>query len=268
METKLIYKYRHFDSCGYHLKLVSHGELYFASPSQFNDPFDCALPLRLDLLGFDDALPLYAEEVRRRLPEASEEEARQIAADVLSKGDEWSLTEMQALTEVGRERMNALFRVLSLSANPGHILMWSHYSDQHRGFCVGFDWDKLAEALGAGSRVGGFYVRYEGDMPALSPSEFEAREIVERSLETKYSCWSYEEEYRFFSSAEVPPLHVLPPGVVVEVTMGCEIDPKNRELLISALRARGDKGVRLYKATKQIEQFALTRHEVEYWPAT
>ncbi|MCH7534810.1 MAG: DUF2971 domain-containing protein, partial [Bacteroidetes bacterium] len=29
--------------------------------------------------------------------------------------------------------------ICSLSANNSNILLWSHYSDSHRGFCIGFD---------------------------------------------------------------------------------------------------------------------------------
>ena len=267
MARKLIHKYRHFDAAGFHVRLLSHGELFFASPTSFNDPFDCALPLRLDKASPEEAIPLFAEEAKRQRPSLTDEEALEIAREAVEGDTGYTLQELQALTEIGRKRIGELFRICSMSADPGNLLMWSHYSDNHRGFCVSFDWDKLSASLGSDSR-GGFYVSYSPKMPALVPGRMSERDVVWQAITTKYQCWDYEEEYRFYCSADIPAVHVVPEGVIAEVTMGCEISMAHRDLLICALRSRGDFGVSLYQATKQVDQFALTREPVAFEPAT
>jgi hypothetical protein len=41
------------------------------------------------------------------------------------------------------EQLRRGFSVLSLSENPVSKLMWSHYSDSHRGFCIEYNFAKL-----------------------------------------------------------------------------------------------------------------------------
>jgi hypothetical protein len=43
-----------------------------------------------------------------------------------------------------REMFRSNFSVLSLSANPVSILMWSHYSNSHQGFCIEYDFGRLS----------------------------------------------------------------------------------------------------------------------------
>jgi hypothetical protein len=50
---KTLYKYRDWNN-KYHRKLISKQELYFPKPSEFNDPFDGNIPVRWDLLSFED----------------------------------------------------------------------------------------------------------------------------------------------------------------------------------------------------------------------
>jgi hypothetical protein len=42
-----------------------------------------------------------------------------------------------------REVLRSGYSVLSLSANPSSILMWSHYSNAHQGFCIEYDFGSL-----------------------------------------------------------------------------------------------------------------------------
>ncbi len=46
---KILYKFRYFDEKGYHLRILTDNEIFFASPKLFNDPFDCRIPVRYDL---------------------------------------------------------------------------------------------------------------------------------------------------------------------------------------------------------------------------
>ncbi len=46
------YKFRNWGECC-HRRLLTHREIYFASPKEFNDPFDCRIPPRYDLEDID-----------------------------------------------------------------------------------------------------------------------------------------------------------------------------------------------------------------------
>ena len=42
-----LYKYRNFDDPN-HLRVISHNEIFFSSPKNFNDPFDVFAAYRMD----------------------------------------------------------------------------------------------------------------------------------------------------------------------------------------------------------------------------
>lgn len=78
-------------------------------------------------------------------------------------------------------------------------VQWSHYADQHRGVCLGFDVpDRLLTAIS--------YVRKRPlpDLSVLSGNGSAARAAMLKILTTKFSRWRYEDEVRLFVRLEVP----------------------------------------------------------------
>lgn len=94
-----------------------------------------------------------------------------------------------------RKQMSQEFGLVCFSRNWHSPVQWAHYADRHRGVCLGFD-------------VGGGHLRqvnYVASRPSWPKGkEFLSQEvqqrIVEQLLYTKYAHWSYEDEYRLFSS--------------------------------------------------------------------
>jgi hypothetical protein len=71
-------------------------------------------------------------------------------------------------------------------------LLWAHYSDKHRGMCLGFD------ILESDVVRGVDYV--EGRLPWEQPTQ----EFMTKLLWTKFAPWSYEAEVRAFVTREEP----------------------------------------------------------------
>jgi hypothetical protein len=165
-----LYKFRTFSV--QHLDALNRGVLWMSSPDKFNDPFDTTVyfdPGRF--LVEDLPLPEFLanvkklEEARARgkpfnpeplvHPITSKDWREKIAAEVLAnetpdRREKLLLVAeriMQTYATQLRQQMSWSFRngfsVLSLAGNPTAILMWSHYSDSHRGFCVEYDFGSL-----------------------------------------------------------------------------------------------------------------------------
>lgn len=88
------------------------------------------------------------------------------------------------------------YGVLALSEVNNNVLMWSHYSDEHKGLCLGFDrndnndlgaWEKCAPVI------------YSEDLPKFEPLDLEDSATVTEVLTTKASFWSYEREWRIIA---------------------------------------------------------------------
>jgi hypothetical protein len=79
--------------------------------------------------------------------------------------------------------------MLCFSADWRDPVLWAHYSDKHRGFCLGFE---LADELC--HRVKYVFRR----MPFPHSITAKDAEVAEAILFTKYSNWQYEQEVRVF----------------------------------------------------------------------
>jgi len=45
--------------------------------------------------------------------------------------------------------INEEFGIFSLSKSKNNLLMWSHYADSHKGYCIGFDHEMLLNISGS-----------------------------------------------------------------------------------------------------------------------
>lgn len=89
-----------------------------------------------------------------------------------------------------KEASAAQWGVLCFSEKWDDILQWSHYADRHRGVCLGFD------VVGPRAKFG--KVRYVSEKdPRLEKPDLD---YVWRCLTTKFECWSYEQEWRVFTT--------------------------------------------------------------------
>jgi Protein of unknown function (DUF2971) len=107
-----------------------------------------------------------------------------------------------------------------VSANNTSNLMWSHYADSHRGFCIEF----------RSSRLPAQQVLYQKELPQLNlcdlippfsgkiQDEDNIGHKVWAALRTKLDEWSYEQEYRFRLNDAMQPVlagnHRLVEGVL------------------------------------------------------
>lgn len=77
--------------------------------------------------------------------------------------------------------------LLCFCKNWKNPVQWAHYADHHKGLCLGFD--VVDEFLSA--------IDYKQDRFPAPDNETETSFLVQ-SFFTKFSHWSYEEEYRLF----------------------------------------------------------------------
>ena len=146
-----IYKYRDWKN-EYHKKILTNQEIFFSSPRLFNDPFDCRIQIAYHKLKEDEKLAIdyFSIFVGRQFPhltkQQKEKEVQRLISEGRFKDDEYILQANQKSIE----QLHDIYGVLSLTAVKDNILMWAHYSNDHQGFCVGFDSIKLFDYFGGG----------------------------------------------------------------------------------------------------------------------
>jgi hypothetical protein len=100
--------------------------------------------------------------------------------------------QLQQQRDEFQKKMDAQIGILSLSANPDSVLMWSHYTEEHRGFAIGFDSSKLTFR---GQRNESFALRPVIYVDAANVASTKTAEEFDPLL-TKTLAWSYEGEWR------------------------------------------------------------------------
>ncbi|HWH74078.1 MAG TPA: DUF2971 domain-containing protein, partial [Methylibium sp.] len=129
--------------------------------------------------------------------------------------------------------------VFSLSYNPLQELIWAHYGGSHRGFCIGYDLERLVEFE---PNVHHFLdVQYSNAAPALRPSDLIASEshvdVLKKMLGVKSKPWAYEEEVRVIT---VPPgLHEHDYRAVKVIYFGLRCPESTQSAVMEALAGRG-----------------------------
>jgi len=106
------------------------GQIWFADPMRFNDPYDCAYEVDEPTLTEEDCVAILRNlDYRKSLTEtqladlAKPEKRKHIASGLKT-------VIAETLARKG---------VCSLAASHKDLLMWGHYADCHRGFCIEFD---------------------------------------------------------------------------------------------------------------------------------
>ena len=260
----LLYKFRDWKNEN-HKELLKEREIYFPSPNDFNDPFDCFLMLRYDLLSDKEKKLKYEEIYRSNHPDASTSEVQLH----IKRWERLKLMEKNYLLNAS-ERMlqenNERFGILSLTKTKTPILLWSHYADSHRGFAVGFDSKTLIENISSSFNFIHIDARYTNvdysiDYPIIIPKKTHAIETDLKPLSTKSKEWSYEQEYRIILFDGPREKLKLKPSVFSEIILGCNIEQKDKNEIVTITRTNFP-NVKLFQAKKHSEKFSLTFEEI------
>lgn len=258
-----VYKYRIWKN-GSHKNLLLYNELYLASPKDFNDPFDCRIsPNFIDLTKEEKysyinelAISKFEETERKGLnfPKVLKDLEKRLDDPIKFQRDS---------EKIIYNEQDKYYGILSLSCRWKSILMWSHYSDCHRGFCVGF-WEEKLRNTGFFGKAG--IVKYDTKFPEIKPKVAKTPEdIIETTFirtHTKSEDWTYEAEYRlvqnYFPNEPKPFKRIIrvPDDVFAEVILGINISENDKDEIVEICKI---KGISVYQAIKKDFRFEIDR---------
>lgn len=215
--------YRYQPLTAYSLASLVNNTIWLAKPATFNDPFDCAISL--DRQKYEQSV-LHAVSVamERAKPEGLKPEH---LYDIWP-GDREAFEQFRSQLSEMIQNMG----ICSFSATSNHLLMWSHYADHHRGFCVEYD-----NREGTGLRQYAREVRYEDSVPSLTSADFAPPDndaAIDALWLTKAKCWLYEEEWRVMMHEGNKPY--LAPSAIASVIFGARMPEQDRNMISRALR--------------------------------
>lgn len=204
-------------------------EVFYSAPSKFNDPFDCRLQFADERILVADLRRLIHSEVSIK---QGTQKANEVAMNLNPQLQKLPQAEIRSSLQAALRHQFENRGVCCFSEVCDNLLMWGHYANGHRGFCLEFD---TSYPL--------FYrvhpVTYSANLPLVSVRE----SIYDDGLEpmfraavlTKSVDWSYEKEWRVLHEAADTVFH-YGVGAFKAVYFGAAIAAADREKLVAALQ--------------------------------
>ncbi|MCU8257245.1 DUF2971 domain-containing protein [Vibrio vulnificus] len=148
-------------------------------------------------------------------------------------------------------------------------LMWSHYSDGLRGFCMVLDSDLMKQYfLKEQHGIRPIEIKYQDEPLTISLDEYVnsipefgnyENDFIQRTtntIGTKSTEWAYENEYRFLSLGENS-LQKYPSDALLEIVLGDKMPEDQKKLVIDTARSANPnvefKIARLKQGSYQLE---------------
>ncbi len=273
---KYLYKYR-FWHCGGHkgpkqnCKLCERNRLiltkqaiWFASPSSFNDPFDCKIPYRYDLLN--------EQTIRKRMKELNKNVSDDEISNILTYNPIFSKDpeKRKAAYRNQSKIISNNYGIFSLAGNYKNILLWSHYADSHRGYCIELDAHLLIKELYSllyppnNVAIDVYQVTYQEEMPIIIPTDNKEEDLQNyiQILTVKSNVWEYENEWRFIYEKNTNLSRYIPKQVIKRIIIGCEMPDDDKKNIIRVVTEQLP-NTQIWEAQKDQERFRLEFKQIQ-----
>lgn len=257
---KSLYKFKTFDQNNYYQDILKN-ILYFPSVSQLNDPFDCAAPIRYDLCSKQEVIKMCMDQVSALKPSDKRSTRKKEAIEQAKKLRQ----ELKQTPEIVYTRMNdyleKILGVFSITEVLNNLLLWAHYTDAHKGFCVEFDAQLLQNMLIAGvlhlnKKALIIKINYQKEFPLIHPTNCSTNERTRQQLGTKSEDWSYEKEWRIILLDGSKRKEPVPPVIIKRIYFGMLASEENIKTSVEILK-KFNPEIEMFKAVKKKLEFGL-----------
>lgn len=256
-----LYKYKSVDYEGNWKKIISDSNIYFPSPDKFNDPFECKPRFHYHATRnekisavADQLAYIYAK--GERIEPALKRLYIEMARKEVDKGNYDTKKRVKIENDI-HERINKEYGLLSLTINKANPLMWSHYTDSHKGLCFEFDTRKAVDFFSLSRNVIYHKERKTYNYFKLTPGGLHHAVLYIKSYH-----WEYEQEWRVMTT-KPNTIHSFPPRALTAIYMGINFSRENEETVIELAKKKKHK-IKLYKAKIAHDKFDLEFEEITY----
>lgn len=233
---RFFYKFRAFSVEDRLRSQLVRDEIFLSSPRDFNDPFD--MRGMLVIKGGIDALirkyktlPMNNDVRRKAIKDARN--------GVKAEGLEGYVSKMfrplnqfdEMIGDQGVHCFASRNKGVRLSG-PRSNLMWSHYADSHKGYCLQYS-VHTDPVFVRSVRVG-----YASEYPVINWLSDSFPNDVLKCVTQKDRCWEYESEWRYIKPNSAKQLLSINSSGIKSVIIGAEATPASIELVMQMAQER------------------------------
>lgn len=205
----LVFLFKYFEPS--RTDVIENSTIRLTQPIDFNDPFEfkpvvSSIATKEELNShfeetiddqIDETLANYPSAIRELIPK---EQLVKMTRELLKKNEDSIDLHLKNLgkeaARVFNEKSNELIGVLCLTEKNDNLLMWSHYADSHKGFCVKFDTSDAFFDSRRGAKDEFYHLRKVKYLPERPNKTLGNMSGIDLLLH-KSDVWAYEDEWRF-----------------------------------------------------------------------
>ncbi len=212
-----LYKYRDWTNA-YQKRILTHNEAYFAFSKEFNDPYDTYLPYTYnDEELSEENLFKKVYDIHKEIFRQNRMTENELIGQCYKQIEDRQGT-LKWLKEVYENSKNSLdYGILSLTTKRDNLLMWSHYANSHKGFCVGFDTTILESASSGYLKK----IIYADEFYQIGL--FDELKEFDKLFLIKSGHWQYEDEYRIVRRGVPNKVFNFPNEAISEIIIGLQM---------------------------------------------
>ncbi|MEI8668924.1 DUF2971 domain-containing protein [Pseudoalteromonas sp. B131b] len=209
----------------------------FSTRKNFNDPFDSKIdfikPSRTEL-----------KNIHSQLKGKLKHEFKQFFIGIDGKDN------IERFYEIANKKFDE-YLFFCLTSKPDSNLMWSHYANSHKGFCLEWDASKLnAEKAIYQNNIASFELLdvIKNNFGLSLHTEKQSALNIWKALKVKLNEWKYEDEYRIQCGKGMEHLIIernskfalvsYEPEIIKSIIFGCRMDPKTIQYIDERLPER------------------------------
>ncbi len=244
--------YKYYKDTTENFEAIINNQMWYSVPSKFNDVFDCEIIVDKDKLL--NSFLQTQQKVRIGSP-AWKQAQLQVQKEALN---------LQGTFQKMRSEMG----ITCLSEVDDSLLMWAHYTNNHRGFCAEYDLIQFNEKLHF-TPIPVIYSdnRVVFDSLTLETSGEDAVRVFIEGITSKSPEWSYEKEWRIIrdNSACGDKWDDVNKGALLEsiqplsIILGCEANENLENKMYQHCNANK---INLYKMEKDRNRYQLNKKEI------
>lgn len=226
----------------------------FTQPSDLNDPFEC-IPQKI---------------TKEELQEGIKKSLEALGLGMLPDDYDFSQHNIDEMFQEAKKKVNNDIGVFSLSKDWKNCLMWAHYTNSYKGFCVGFDksheffTDYLSEDKKTSKKT--MEVIYSSTRVEIRKTIFE--ELTFDLFITKSLDWRYEKEVRMIATLNLAEkiiekkpysicLFKVPHGAVKEIILGINTQEEYKNKIMEFAKF---KNIEVYNSELSDTKFEITKY--------
>ncbi len=222
----LVYKYRGGDDRIFQRDLKSLEKNYFWSSSidGLNDPCET-------IISYDK----FVDDVKL-MTKYSNDNVQKNTEEVLSSLEDF----ISHRNKIG---------IFSLSKIYNDELLWAHYANSHKGFCIEYDLEILIKLFKV-ENIHLFPVVYDNKVPEISKKDMPPRnnELIKKLTSHKSLRWDYEDEFRIITNSFGN--YSYDYKALKSIYFGLRMDEKQKDIIFKTLK---DRDIQFYEI-KQIDK--------------